>query len=159
MQVMVRQADECNHIPMPILAGSIIGPIALVLGALAWYRAFEPNAFRDAQFVMIFSFFVPLGVVLGTVTGACAWLVSTKRRRVAGVCGLVGGGMVAIPFASFVGLFTEPVEGMRFLRESEWILPASWIVLLLVGSCIALIIGELQPRLLRSAGRAGQYHR
>ena len=118
------------------IGGLLIGPIVLSVSTLLLYRFARPTATQDAQFVLVFVFLVPLGLLLGLFTGLCAEFARFRRLRASGLCGLLGGAAAAGTIGYFIGAFANPDEAMTFLVEPEWLVPASWSIALLLWGLV-----------------------
>lgn len=86
--------------------GAIAGALGLSIPTVLLYALIEPKAFGQGQFVVVFAFTIPLGVLLGGVTSLVVLEARRHQRVRAGWIALVGG-------AAILALATAIVWGLR----------------------------------------------
>ena len=121
--------------PLSILVSGLIGMIALsVLTLFFHWLVFRP-ALRDGQYVFVFFITVPVGSILGAMTGLIVDYLSEGQPETAGRIALFGAAFLTVLFL-LLGLFvfsgTEgPTLWERLSATLFWFgLPLLWSGLL-----------------------------
>lgn len=86
--------------------GTFLGPTILVM---VLYKMFEPSAFRDGQFILVFILSIPVGVIL--TTGMFAANIARKRNKKGNWPLLVSGASV-IALSVGLALFSASTRGL-----------------------------------------------
>jgi len=118
--------------------GTFLGPTILVM---LFYQLFEPSAFRDGQFILVFILSLPVGVIL--VVGLFFSKFAKKRNRKGKWPLLLSGGLV-IALSVGLAFFSASTRGLtagEFMRTviSPWCMSP-----LLFGVAFMLGVGVRQ---------------
>ena len=110
-------------------AGALVGALGLSALTVLLYWLFEPEAFRDGQFVVLFIFTIPFGALLGVITGLVVRQVRLGNTWRAGWLATASGTSV-LAFATLIVWGSADSRGDdtgEFLSTllSLWIAP-SW---------------------------------
>lgn len=111
-----------------VAGGASVGWLLLSLFTLVYYAAFEPQAFADAQFIAVFIFAIPFGVMLGALGGLCFSLGRQGQERTSGQIAAAGG-FALVMLGLAITLASSDTRGggiddfLDTLR-SGWIAPA-----------------------------------
>jgi hypothetical protein len=125
------------------LAGGIVGTIALSILTLLFHRLCFRRALGDGQYVFVFLLTVPVGIVLGAITGVVLAYFSEGQIGTVGRIAQIGGGFLMALFL-LLGLFVfsgtgKPSLWDRLTATLFWFgLPLLWSgVLLTTGFRLA----------------------
>lgn len=112
---------------------TFLGPTVLVM---LLYQLFEPSAFRDGQFILVFILSLPVGVIL--TVGLFLSNVAKKRSK-KGKLPLILSGAIVIALSVALALFSASSRGLtadEFMRtaRSPWCMsPLLFGVAFMVG--------------------------
>ena len=118
------------------MAGSMIGAVALSVLTLLFHWLFFRRALGDGQYVLVFFVTVPVGIVLGAITGVVMAYSSEGQIGTAGRIAQIGGGFLMALFLC-LGLFVfscteKPSLWDRLTATFFWFgLPLLWAGVLL----------------------------
>jgi hypothetical protein len=96
--------------------GAWAGAFALSICTCFLHWVYCRNVFGDGQYAFVFFFTVPMGAILGALTGLVLAYLSQGQASVAGSVALRGGGILSALFL-FLGMFALSGTGKRTFWE------------------------------------------
>lgn len=101
---------------LTVLAGSLLGSIALSLFTLLFHWIFFRPTLYDGQYMFVLFLTIPVGIVLGAMTSTILLNVLSDQRGVAGRIAHFGGIFLLVLFL-FLGLFVLSGTGKPTILE------------------------------------------
>ncbi|MCW3054994.1 MAG: hypothetical protein JWN14_4164 [Chthonomonadales bacterium] len=98
------------------ITGSILGALVLSVLTLLFHRLCFRRALEDGQYVFVFFVTVPVGIVLGAITGVLVACLSAGQTATAGRIAQIGGGFLIVLFL-LLGLFVFSGTEKPSLRD------------------------------------------
>lgn len=103
--------------PANIVLVAVGGSLALSVAVML-----DPAVRRDAQVILVFFFTVPIGAVLGVVTGFCVSENQRGDRRAAHQIAVLGGiGGAIVSYMAGVTIAVVYALGVAFLGATWWL--------------------------------------